>query len=587
MAFAILGTPKPQFFDSSGSPLAGGTLAVLEPSDESNKASYPTADDADAQTNANANPLTLDSRGEPSAGLFGRDGETYRLVLRDSSGNTIWTADDIQVPSATQATIGQALYPRTADEISAGVTPSNYSYPAGNVLRYGADSTGAGSSSTAISNAISANDSIYIPDGTYTLTSTLSITADQEIIGQSSSNTIISASGITGSVIDIDPGTGGAAIRHLKIHNLRFQVASGTPNNFIHVVANATYVSTGLNFEDLHFDSTGGNIDRAHVEITHCWDSVFRRFSHRGTATIAAVYLHSELSSGSVNGIMLQDIYTGMTSTPYGILAARDSGAPVLTALQVLNATVQGHTDAGVMICDTYGCVVQNTYGEDNDTDVQFGDYNKTTIDGLQTTRSVHSGTIIGGFHNVDASDTAIRLDSGSNHLVINPTMLVNSGNWYDIGRVGGVHIQTGGDISNGELLDNIAFNASAHTTTEVLVTHFGRADGALQLQTDPYQFILNNDGNAYPLDANGTTTFADADATPSVAGGGKVFITANTGATTITDFDDGRAGQEIVVIINDGNTTIDFYQFRTARQCGCRLVARRWRPHDLCVRRY
>ena len=53
-------------------------------------------------------------------------------------------------------------------------------------------------------------------------------------------------------------------------------------------------------------------------------------------------------------------------------------------------------------------------------------------------------------------------------------------------------------------------------------------------------------------------TTFADADATPSVELGRK-FKTANTGATTITDFDDGFAGQEITVIINDGNTTIDF----------------------------
>lgn len=51
---------------------------------------------------------------------------------------------------------------------------------------------------------------------------------------------------------------------------------------------------------------------------------------------------------------------------------------------------------------------------------------------------------------------------------------------------------------------------------------------------------------------------FASADATPSVAGG-RVFATANAGATIITDFDDGKPGQVIVVKIGDANTIVDF----------------------------
>ncbi|MHC4608631.1 MAG: hypothetical protein ACYTAF_17120, partial [Planctomycetota bacterium] len=53
-------------------------------------------------------------------------------------------------------------------------------------------------------------------------------------------------------------------------------------------------------------------------------------------------------------------------------------------------------------------------------------------------------------------------------------------------------------------------------------------------------------------------STFTDADATPSVAQG-RFFKTANTGGTTITNFDDGITGQVIRVIANDGNTTFDF----------------------------
>lgn len=51
-------------------------------------------------------------------------------------------------------------------------------------------------------------------------------------------------------------------------------------------------------------------------------------------------------------------------------------------------------------------------------------------------------------------------------------------------------------------------------------------------------------------------TTFTDLDATPSVSAG-NIFKTANSGATSISTFDDGVAGQEILVIFTDANTSI------------------------------
>jgi hypothetical protein len=47
-----------------------------------------------------------------------------------------------------------------------------------------------------------------------------------------------------------------------------------------------------------------------------------------------------------------------------------------------------------------------------------------------------------------------------------------------------------------------------------------------------------------------------DADATPSVANGDLMALT-NTGATTITAFDDGAVGQRVLFIFMDANTTI------------------------------
>jgi len=112
VAYAILGTPKPAFFDSSGSPLASGTLTVQDPDDSSAKDTYPTADDADASTNGVSTAYTLDSRGEIATQLWGRDGEDYKVILKDSAAATIYTIDEIRLPITSTSTTRI----KTADE---------------------------------------------------------------------------------------------------------------------------------------------------------------------------------------------------------------------------------------------------------------------------------------------------------------------------------------------------------------------------------------------------------------------------------------------------------------------------------------
>ena len=172
MSFPLLGNPKVTFLDGSGNPLDSGTLAILEPTDDTNKASYPTADDADALTNANVNPVVLDSRGEPPTGLFGIDGEDYKLTLKDSAGTTIWTVDDIRVPIALP-------FLQTAEELSASITPTDVSYPPGHVKRYGATGDGSADDTTAILNAGKSTHRVITPKGTY-IVSNIAWTVDVE-----------------------------------------------------------------------------------------------------------------------------------------------------------------------------------------------------------------------------------------------------------------------------------------------------------------------------------------------------------------------------------------------------------------------
>ena len=73
---------------------------------------------------------------------------------------------------------------------------------------------------------------------------------------------------------------------------------------------------------------------------------------------------------------------------------------------------------------------------------------------------------------------------------------------------------------------------------------------------TFPYVFHCRFGSTEYGLDISARLAFANGDTTPDVSSG-RLFSTANTGATSITNFDNGLEGQEITIVFNDTNTTI------------------------------
>jgi hypothetical protein len=87
---AFASPPKLQFFDINGDPLSGGKVYTYEVTTTTNKATYPTLADAAAQTNANANPVILDSRGEAVIVLTG----PTKFRIDDSNDNNIYTVDN-------------------------------------------------------------------------------------------------------------------------------------------------------------------------------------------------------------------------------------------------------------------------------------------------------------------------------------------------------------------------------------------------------------------------------------------------------------------------------------------------------------
>ena len=81
-------TPKLQFFDANGAPLAGGLLYTYAAGTTTPLTSYTDS----TGVSANTNPIVLDSRGEANVWL---GTASYKLALYTSASVLIWTVDNI------------------------------------------------------------------------------------------------------------------------------------------------------------------------------------------------------------------------------------------------------------------------------------------------------------------------------------------------------------------------------------------------------------------------------------------------------------------------------------------------------------
>lgn len=170
MSAQLAPNPVFQAFAPNGGFLVGGKLFTYVAGTSTPQATYVDS----TQTTQNTNPIILNALGQATVWL--NPTLAYKFVLQDSAGNVQWSADNINAPALTQTIIGQLLYPQTPAELAAGITPTLYYYPPGNVLRYGADATGAASSYNAFVAAIAVCTQtglpITVPAGQFNLPTT-------------------------------------------------------------------------------------------------------------------------------------------------------------------------------------------------------------------------------------------------------------------------------------------------------------------------------------------------------------------------------------------------------------------------------
>lgn len=80
-----------QAFTDAGVVLAGGLLYTYQAGSTTNQATYTDS----TQVTPNANPIVLGSNGRPSNEIWLQSGQSYKFVLKDSSGNTLGTWDNV------------------------------------------------------------------------------------------------------------------------------------------------------------------------------------------------------------------------------------------------------------------------------------------------------------------------------------------------------------------------------------------------------------------------------------------------------------------------------------------------------------
>jgi hypothetical protein len=96
--------------DANGLPYKGGSLYFYIAGTVTPQNTYPTIADAIALTNPNSNPIILNTLGEPTAtAIVLSPGLSYKVILKDINGNTIWTLDNIKFDNGVYDQYGQTL----------------------------------------------------------------------------------------------------------------------------------------------------------------------------------------------------------------------------------------------------------------------------------------------------------------------------------------------------------------------------------------------------------------------------------------------------------------------------------------------
>lgn len=223
--------PPPVFqgFGPLGLPLVGGQLFTYIAGTTTPQVTYVDS----TQTTPNTNPVILNSLGQANVWLV--IGQTYKLVLNDANGNLIWSVD--QIPGGvSQANIGAALWPVTADETAHAIVPTFFYYPPYDVRRYGAIGDGVTNDTAALTVAHKLNLVNYPgPAFNFVISQTIPISGSTVQVNGNNSTLIVSAAWVPVSSVmtNVSITSNDVTIQNLNINGAAYAGASSQNWGFV------------------------------------------------------------------------------------------------------------------------------------------------------------------------------------------------------------------------------------------------------------------------------------------------------------------------------------------------------------------
>jgi hypothetical protein len=201
-----------QFFDNNGVPLAGGLIYTYTAGTSTPATTYTSV----TGLIANSNPIVLDSAGRTPQEIWFTQGASYKFVLRDSAGSVIGTYDNLVGVNDLTVILADLALPTGSSLvgfIQAGTgavarTVQSKLRETCSIVDYGADPTGVANSGAAIQAALqSGAQSVYVPPGTYSMTSNISATISTDVTFYGHGTIIYTGStGNTNPLIAIETG---------------------------------------------------------------------------------------------------------------------------------------------------------------------------------------------------------------------------------------------------------------------------------------------------------------------------------------------------------------------------------------------
>jgi len=358
-----------QFFDNNGVPLAGGLIYTYAAGTTTPQTTYTSS----AGTIAQSNPIVLNSAGRVSVGeLWVSEGLNYKFVLKDSTGTTIGTYDNINgtyvaadLANTADATLGDALVGFRQSNASGNLTGAigrtvhQKLQESVSVLDFGAVGDGTTDDYSAFVAAITAlpttGGTLYIPATTankYYLSNTLTINKQVRIFGQlpSSSSTVFN----TGTVLEF------AADKNGIIFNAYNSSSGSTPAANYASLYHVAVVSRG-GTAGLSNGGTGANVDGILIRAPGVRiENVWAYYWHRNGVRIRAAVGGGGDLEGNANLWYLNDVKCQLCGSDGVFVDGADSNAGVGIKVDCSNNLGWGIYDSSFLGNTWVGCHTDN-----------------------------------------------------------------------------------------------------------------------------------------------------------------------------------------------------------------------------------